>query len=217
MRTIGGFFGRSMFTPVLEHLSKGVDCMESLRELVKRMMEENFDELKRISQRIAKLEHDADIIKEEIRDSFSKSIFSAVSRSDMLTLIKTQDKISDECEDLAKLMSIRETRFPGELKDIFLELTDKVHDTVMTLKSVEEAIDGGQVDVDKVEEMIKAIHAKEWEVDQIQLKFTKTLFSMEKQIDPVTLFVLKDLCRMIGKIANSAENVGDCIRRIISK
>ncbi|MBI5245241.1 MAG: TIGR00153 family protein [Elusimicrobia bacterium] len=217
-RSFGGMFGRSMFTPILEHMIKALDCMEALRELIGRFVEKDYDALKNLSQRIAKLEHDADIIKEEFRDGFSKSLLMAVNRSDMLTLIKAQDGISDECEDIAKLASIRETAFTEELKAIFVELTSKVYESVKSLKDLEEFIEtssGG--DPEKIEEMIKIVQVKEWESDQLQLKFMKTLFSQEKQIDTVSLFILRDLCNMVGKIANHAENVGDCLRRIVAR
>ena len=216
-RSFGGMFGRSMFTPILEHMIKSLDCMEALRELIGRFVEKDYAELKNLSQRIAKLEHDADIIKEEFRDGFSKSLLMAVNRSDMLTLIKAQDGISDECEDIAKLMSIRETAFTEELKAIFLELTAKVYEAVKSLKDLEEFIEKSSgADPEKIEEMIKVVQVKEWESDQIQLKFMKTLFAQEKQMDPVSLFILRDLCIMVGKIANHAENVGDCLRRIVA-
>jgi len=216
-RAFGGMFGRSMFTPILEHVIKSVDCMEALRELTGRFVEKDYGELKNLSQRIAKLEHDADIIKEEFRDGLSKSMFMAVIRSDMLMLIKAQDGISDECEDIAKLMSIRETPFTDELKVIFVELTAKVFEAVKSLKDVEEFIEKSTgADPEKIEEMIKVVQVKEWESDQIQLKFMKTLYSQEKQMDPVSLFILRDLCIMVGKIANHAENVGDCLRRIVA-
>ena len=148
---------------------------------------------------------------------FSKSVLMAVNRSDMLMLIKAQDGISDECEDIAKLMSIRETPFTDELKVIFVELTAKVFEAVKSLKDVEEFIEkSASADPEKIEEMIKVVQVKEWESDQLQLKFMKTLFAQEKQMDPVSLFILRDLCIMVGKIANHAENVGDCLRRIVA-
>ncbi|MFA6030193.1 MAG: TIGR00153 family protein [Elusimicrobiota bacterium] len=215
-RSIGGMFGRSMFAPVLEHVDKAMDCMESLKELMRRFVERDYDALKTISQRIAKLEHDADVIKEEFRDSFSKSLFAVVNRSEMLVLIKAQDGISDECEDIAKLMSVRETALTEELKVVLLELTEKVYEAVKSLRDVEDYIERSTgADPEKVEEMLKVIHVKEWEADQLQLRFTKILFEQEKQLDVVSLFLLRDLIHMVGKIANHAENVGDSIRRIV--
>jgi hypothetical protein len=209
-------FGRSMFSPVLEHVDKAMDCMETLRQMVSRFSDKDFEGLKELSQRIAKLEHDADIIKEEFRDSFSKSLFSVVNRSEMLTLIRAQDGISDECEDIAKLMSVRETAMTDALKPVFLELTEKIYESVKALRDVEEYIERSSgADPERIEEMIKLIHVKEWESDQIQLRFTKALFAQEKSLDPVSIFLLHDLCRMLGKIANHAENVGDSIRRIV--
>jgi predicted phosphate transport protein (TIGR00153 family) len=209
-------FGRSMFSPVLEHAGKALDCMDTLRQLIEHFLKGEYAELKALSQRIAKLEHDADVIKDEFRDRFSKSLFAVVDRSEMLSLIKTQDGVSDECEDIAKLMSIRETPMSSELKAIFQDLAGKVYEAVKSLKDLEELIDGSpSADAEKVEIMINAIQVKEWEADQLQLKFMKTLFAQEKSLDPVTIFVLRDLCVMLGKIANHAENAGDCIRRIV--
>ena len=53
--SFGGMFGRSMFTPIHEHMLKALECMETLRELVGRFTEKDYDELKTLSQRVAKL------------------------------------------------------------------------------------------------------------------------------------------------------------------
>ena len=106
----------------------------------------------------------------------------------------------------------------AELKAIFLELADKVLEAVTSLKDLEEFIEKSSgADPEKIEEMIKVIQVKEWESDELQLKFMKTLYAQEDKIDTVSLFILRDLCIMIGKIANHAENVGDCLRRIVAR
>lgn len=221
MKVIGGILGRSPSGPIHEHMMKVNDCLKLLKPLMKEFTEEDYSKIKDHSSEISKLEHQADRIKRAIRDSLSKSLFGSIERADILAYLKEQDRIADSCEDVAKLVEMRQTKLPETLKKGLLKLTDKVMEAVEAarsataqLKSLEKS-SYARSELDKVLKSLDLAAKREWEADGIQLDFAKKLFQTEKEIDAITVFFLINISRQVGVIADHAENVGDILRRMI--
>jgi len=221
MRTIGGVFGRSPMGPLYEHMLRVMDCLTELKPLMNKFVKEDFSSLKAQSRKISKFEHKADQIKDEIKISLTKSFISATNRSDILALLKEQDAIADSCEALSHLLAIRNTRVHPTLSKPLLNLTEKVMHSVTLLceanKEIEKSIrKENHAQRKKLLEKIKQIQKTEWETDEIQLKIHEQIFSVEREIDPITIVFLMDVVKKLGWIADHAENTGDVLRRIVT-
>ena len=222
MKKIGGVFGRSILGPLREHMTKVEDCLQIFREAVKKHVEGKFESVEGLSKKISKLEHEADIIKEGIRQSLSKSIFASSTRSDILDLIHKEDDISDACEDVVKFLCLRQVKMPEELAKKFLSLTDKVwkagtvlNQAVGRATKYEEQERLGEK-MQEILDLLSKVQRWEWETDQIQLCFVREVFEMEEKLSAVDLFFLTNLSRYTVEIADHVENVADCLRRVIS-
>ena len=221
MKTIGGLFGRSAFGPLYEHILKANDCANMLKSAVEKFIKKDYKGLAEIVARVSKLEHDADIIKEGIRESLSRSIFTAVNRNSILDLLKEQEAIADSCEDLAKLISVRETEVPGELEKNLVELTAKVIETVSIVCEASKGLcvasesDPSAHAAEKIMDIAEKVSRAEWETDNLQFVFIQKLFKIEQKIDPVSVIFLMNIARQLGAIADHAENVGDSLKRTI--
>ena len=77
MKKIGGLFGRPAYGPIYEHMLKVMDCLKVLDSLIQSFIEGNYPKIESLMEETCKLEHDADIIKKGIRESFTKSIFGS--------------------------------------------------------------------------------------------------------------------------------------------
>ena len=223
MKKIGGLFGRSAYGPIYEHILKVLDCVEVVDSIIKSFTRGEYLKIEQLMEKVCKLEHDADIIKKGIRESFTKSIFGSGNRVEILNLLSQQDNIADTCQDVARLLTVRETSLPDELKDDILELIDKVRDSVQTVvRADKEMIDilENPSSLEKLEEIMELIEhtqKEEWEADQIQFRYAKNLFKIEDKLDPVTVIFLLNIMRELGHIADHAENTADSIRRLITK
>ncbi len=223
MRKIGGLFGRPAYGPIYEHMLKVMDCLDVLDSIMRNFAQGDCSKFEKMMEKTCKLEHDADIIKKGIRESFTRSIFGSTNRADILTLLRQQDGIADACQDVARLLTVRETKLPIELKDDILELVEKVKDAVETVaKADKKMIDllenPSSLDkLDEVVELIEHVQTEEWETDQIQFRFARNLFKIEERLDPITVMFLMNIMRELGRIADHAENTADCIRRLITK
>jgi uncharacterized protein Yka (UPF0111/DUF47 family) len=67
MSIIQELFGKSPFNPLVEHTNKVHQCVEVIRPLMEALVNEDYEEIKRLQDQVSKLEYEADLIKHEVR------------------------------------------------------------------------------------------------------------------------------------------------------
>lgn len=222
MKTIGGLFGKSPFGPLREHVLKVQDCVHLLTLLFKAFLEGKQEEVKALADDISREEHAADLIKKELRNHLSKSLFMSISRPDILAMLKDQDSIADSCERAAILLSVRKTKIPKELIQLLSRTLEEVVDTVKVISAasgklldLEEDVTDGTLH--EILELIEDVQKKEWETDHLQKTFLEKLFSMENDLSAVDIYFLMNILKQVGEIADHADNIGDCMRRMLAR
>ncbi|MFH1023222.1 MAG: DUF47 family protein [Planctomycetota bacterium] len=220
-KTIGGLFGRSVFGPIHEHMTKVLDGARKLEEVFPVFLD-GKDRLKvsAVVKEVSELEYQADLIKEGIRERLTKSVFSAVERSDILALLKDMDHVIDGCQDVAKLFEMRFTPVPGAIAPHFRAVTAKVTATCASLHRATEMLAASPENipaetVEKVLRHLEQVHKDEFACDKLQGELGNTLFANEKSLDPVSVIFLMNINKTLGDVANSAENASDVLRRVI--
>jgi hypothetical protein len=221
MSIISKLFGKSPFEPLHQHMLKVKACVGLVRPLMDAFLKGEQEKVKDVARKIFKAEHDADIVKKEIRSRLPKSILLPVARGDILRFLKEQDNIADSAEDLAALLILRKTTVPEELTEKLKNFVDKVLETyevAMTVSSeiklLAETSFGGE-EAHKVMELIEQLKLKEWEADKAQMTAAKKMFSIEKKLDPVSVMMWMHIFRELGTLANHAENAGDQMRLML--
>ena len=221
MSIISKLFGKSPFEPLHQHMLKVKACVGLVRPLMDAFLKGEQEKVKDVAKKIFKAEHDADIVKKEIRSRLPKSILLPVARGDILRFLKEQDNIADSAEDLAALLILRKTTVPEELKEKLKNFVDKVLETyevAMTVSSeiklLAETSFGGE-EAHKVMELIEQLKVKEWEADKAQMTAAKKMFSIEKKLDPVSVMMWMHIFKELGTLANHAENAGDHMRLML--
>ena len=107
MRSILSMFAKSPFKPLTGHIDKVKACVNLIKPLFKAQQAMDYENVFSISEKIMKLEHEADIIKDQIRIQIPQSIFLPVDKRDFDHLLSVQDDIADAVEDLAVLLRIK--------------------------------------------------------------------------------------------------------------
>jgi len=196
-------------------------CVDLIRPLMDAFLKGEQEKIRDVARKIFKAEHDADMVKKEIRSLLPKSILLPVARGDILRFLKEQDNIADSAEDLAALLIIRKTTVPDELKEELKDFVDKVLETyeaAMTVSSeiklLAETSFGGE-EAQKVMELIESLKLKEWVADKAQMRTAKKMFSIEKKLDPVSVIMWMHIFKELGTLANHAENAGDQMRLML--
>ena len=88
MSKILDLFRKSPFEPVHQHMLKVKECVQLVRPLFESLLTEDYDQLQQIVKSISKKEHEADIIKNDIRKTLPKGIFLPVPRDNFLGYLK---------------------------------------------------------------------------------------------------------------------------------
>lgn len=221
--TILNLFGKSPFKPLQEHLEKVNECLDQIQPLFDSVYKHDAKEAKAISKKIMKLEHRADKIKDKIRDNLPSNLFLAVDRRDLLNLLSAQDSVCDAVEDLAVVLNLRKMTLPGKLKPRLDDLIRKVVKVghmsacaILELNNLLEASFSGP-EAAKVIKMIDEVSILEWEADKIQFHLAQELFKIEKELDPVSIFMWMKIFQTLSGIADASEKLTKLLRLFLSK
>jgi uncharacterized protein len=220
MRHIGGLLGRSPQGPIREHMLKVQECAARLPVLMDAYLKGDGAAVTGLVAEVTKLEDEADIIKREIREELSQSMFTAVQRGEVMHLLKAQDDVADDCLDVARWFDVRFIAMPAPLQKPLRDLCDNavrvtgiLADTTERLGASFGGAGGGGEDAglhDSAEAVRQARHDVEREAHEV----TKLVFAFESTLRAMGIFVLSQIVRGLGQAAESAENAADCIVRL---
>ena len=223
MRSILSMFAQSPFKPLTGHIDKVKACVNLIKPLFKAQQAMDYENVQSISEKIMKLEHEADIIKDQIRSQIPKSIFLPVDKRDFDHLLSVQDDMADSVEDLAILMRIKNLVTPEPLLENLNQLVDHVVENALKscgliceLETLLEASFGGK-EAEFVERGSKELAHAEWESDKIQFSLAQKLFSLEEPLLAADLFLWNEVHKKLGGVSDKAEQIGKVLRIFISK
>lgn len=216
-------FAKNPFTPLKEHMKKTHECVEATRPLFDALWAGDKDGVTRAAKHVSQLEHEADVIKHEIRTRLHASVFLPVDRRDVLSLLSGMDAIADHAEDIGVLLTLRWMELPEALKAPFEELRARVYQVVDRAVDVIEGVDAliesgfSGPDAEALMKMVDEVCQLEHEADKAQDVFGKQLFLHEDEMKPAALFMWVKIANKVGDIANAAERMVNQTRLMISR
>ena len=226
MRTtspIAALFGKSPFRPMQEHMAVVLEAAEEMVSMFEALLADDHDAVLAHSEVIFRLESQADELKHELRSHLPRSLFMPVDRRDLLDLLSAQDSIADEAEDVAALITLRDMRVPDPLRDDLLPFVRRVVDAVTkcrdVIRELDELLEAGfrGRETDRAEALIRELAVIETETDDMGLALVGSLFRHEEELKPLRVVYWQLLIRMVGHVADHAENAGDRLRLLIAR
>jgi predicted phosphate transport protein (TIGR00153 family) len=214
---------KSPFNQLLEHMSKVRECINILGDGLIRYYKGDYQGFSELTEKVSSLEHDADIIKGNLRNHIPSSLFMPVDKGKFLWVLREQDAILDHAENLAQMLDMRHTKIPEDLQNIFIEHAQLV---IKTVTAMEEAVENIrdlvetsfiQRERDETKEFIHKVHDYEWQADQKKYDMTKGIYRLEKKLEPLDVYHLLKIADWVDDIADHAENVADWLRSMIAK
>lgn len=222
MRGILKLFAKSPFGLLVKHTSQVSETVDLLRPLFEAFLSGDRSRLQEIYEQICVKEHEADRIKNEVRDRLPRSVLLPVNRGDILSYVKEQDGIADAVEDIGVILTMRRLKMVPELEPRLMELVDKVHDAAELLFAAARemtnlaAASFAGPEVNRVLGMITEIHGLEATADRLQAEFSKQVFEAEPEVDPVSVYQWMKIVEVLGDVADRAENTGDILRLMLA-
>jgi predicted phosphate transport protein (TIGR00153 family) len=223
MNIIQDLFGKSPFGPLVEHTKKVIECVEMLKPLMEALVNEDYEEIHKIQDKISRLEYEADNIKHEVRQHLPRRYFMPVERVELERFISCQDKIADKVEDFAVILTLRKTKLHPAVMDKFFDFIEQIFQVTGTLlgaavelKNLAEVSFSG-AEARHVLDILHGLNEEEWKADRMARSLSKDVYALEKQLDPITIIFYEKMILTLSAIANEAENAGDMLRTMIVK
>ena len=221
MLTIAKLFGKSPFAPLQTHMDKVASCVNQLPSLFKAILEQDEETLQKIADHISKLEHEADLTKNDIRNHLPRSLFLPVDRSVLLEILSLQDAIADQAEKIALHSSFAPLSLPEDFRANFLLFCQKniegfwlVREVIKELDELLECSFGG-IEAEKVKGMIEQIALFEHEVDRLAYQLMRTLYRTQTPLSPQKFHLWLALIQNIATLAHFCEDLGNRIRTLL--
>lgn len=216
-------FARSPFLPIQEHIAKAQDCAAELVPFFQAVTEEDWAKAAECQQRITTLEHEADDIKRNIRQNLPGNLFLPVARTDLLDLVRMQDKIANKAKDIAGLILGRQMTVPENLQEGLLEFLKTALQTTdqakTALNELDELVTSGfrGHEIDLVERLLVELDRLEHETDEHERKLRSALFAVERDLYAVDVMFLYQIITWIGDLANRAQQVGSRLQLLLAR
>lgn len=219
---IASLFGRSPFRAMQEHMKIVEECVSQAVPLFEALRDGDDSALRAAKDRIFERESKADEVKNSIRSHLPKSLFMPVDRRDILDLLSSQDSIADTTQDVAGLLVVRRMEIPASFGSLLLEYVQRNLDATrqcgLVIGELDELLEMGfrGREVDRVLELIAELGQIETDTDDQGVELTKRLFEHEDEMKALSVVFWYELIRLIGDIADYAEDVGDRLRLLIA-
>lgn len=222
--SIFDIFSKSPFSPLKQQMDKIKECVYKSAEMVDLLIADaDYGTLEKVSEEVSKLEHEVDLIKNELRNGISTTIFLPFNKQTILSVLASQDSIADTAEDFAALLTLKKLTIPAEFKPLLAEFKSKVMETFDELYKIVNELDlafetaFGGPEVGRLYQMIDELGRKEHECDIIQRKLAKKVFEIEDKLKCSEIFLWPKIFNKFGDIANLSEKVGNRLRMMLSK
>ena len=226
MRTtnpIASLLGSSPFKPMQAHMRIVQECVAEVPGLFDALIAGDQDKLTVQKDLIFAKEHEADALKNDLRAHLPKSLFMPVDRRDLLEILELQDTIANTAQDIAGLLMERDMSVPEGMAEPLSALVQRCVETnsqaAKIIEELDELIEMGfrGKEASKVEEMTAELNKIEDETDQMGIDLSRTLFSKEDEMKPVSVMFWYQMIQWIGDLADFAEKVGDRMRLLIAR
>src|SRR3984957_18722234 len=119
MLNIARLFGKSPFAPLQSHMKKVSICIERLSDIFNALSKTDMDKIEKLATDLSRMEHEADLTKNDIRNHLPKSLFLPIDRAHFLEILAVQDSLADKAEDVGILLTLRPLE---DFRDFYADL-----------------------------------------------------------------------------------------------
>jgi len=214
---------KSPFGQLVEHMEKVRECIDLLRDGLISYYAGDYKSFSNIAKKISEIEHEADLIKSNIRNHLPSAIFMPVDKGKFMMALREQDKILDRAENIAFMLDMRHTKIPKKLQEVFIEHAKLVIKTVGAMEdsvgNIKDLVETSFVkrEREQTKEFIYKVHRLEWEADRKKIEMTQGIYKLEKKLDPMDVYHLLKIADWVDDIADHAENVVDWLRAMMAR
>ena len=219
MRTIARLFGKSPFLHFQTHMKKVSQCIKKLTKIFEAL--ENNDDVEKLVRELSKLEHEADLSKNDIRAHLPKSLFLPIDRHQFLELLSIQDSIADKAEEIGYLLTLHPFKTDGELYKglhaLFLKNVETFWHARQIVKELGDLLESsfGGVEAERVKGLADKASREEYEADKLKYSVMKELFAQAESLSTPSFYLYVKLIEETNAISHISEKLAGRIRMIL--
>ncbi|ALB23812.1 Phosphate transport regulator [Piscirickettsia salmonis] len=207
-------FRRSPFLPLQEHMQQVANISPLLVEFCRLAFSQDWEHAEQLKDKILTSDKQADELLRDIRTHMPKGLFLPVARTDLLDLIKTQDKIIDKNKDILSLIFNRKMQLPAPVTTLYLKfLTHSlaaVEQAHAVIRELDDLMDAGftKHESNIVETMVTDLDHTEEQARELYEHASLALLKLENELPPVNTMFIYKLFDYTIEIAQLARSVG---------
>lgn len=196
-----------------EHAKSCASCVAKLPVFFQEAQAGKWSRAEKVQKEVSELESAADELKGVVRQNMPRGLWMSVSRTDLLELVRMQDKMANDTKDVVGLSLGRELAFPAPLEKQLIKYISTVVDCVNAAVEVVSATRElsrtafGARQVKAIASKSAAVERLERKTDDMQSRLRAKLRGHEDKLSPIDAIFLYQLLTQIGDIADSAEKV----------
>lgn len=221
MLNIARLFGKSPFAPLQSHMKKVANCVERLSDIFNAFSKMDMEKIEKLSADLSRMEHEADLTKNDIRNHLPKSLFLPIDRAHFLEILSIQDSIADKAEDIGILLTLRPLEpfqnFHADLVALFRKNEEVFIEAKRIIEEIDELLESsfGGIEAEKVKDMVEQTAHKEYEADKIGQVFMKKLFTQGDALNVPVFYLWMRLIEEVRAISHLAERLANRIRMVL--
>lgn len=221
MLTIIRLFGKSPFPSLQTHMSKVASCVEKLMQVFDCLSAQELDKIDALVENLSSLEHEADLIKNDIRNHLKKSLVMSIDRGHVLEILAIQDSIADKAEDIGIAFTLRPVDhleiFQKDLMYFFKKSVEVFWNAKRIIAEIDELLESsfGGIEAEKVKSMVEETAYKEYEALVLQRRLLKRLYTEGDQLNAPSFTHWLRIVEGVGILAKLSEKLTNRIRMIL--
>ena len=218
MSTIGKLLGRSPFGLLQRHMEQVSKCISKMDESLDAFERQDWDQLESLASQTSQLEHEADQIKDDIRNKLLRRFFMPVDRSQIMDILSIQDGLADTAEDVAILLTIRQLRVPASMLEKFHEfraMTGTAFELARgIIRDLDELVETGfgGAEAEKIRNLVRDVAYTEHQADGLQRGLLKVVLSDEEGLSAADMNMWLQLIKEFAHLSNLSENLANRVQ-----
>ena len=206
-------FTKPPFRLLKLHMEKVMACIAKLDEILKVFEKETISNIDELAKKVSEYEHEADLVKNEIRSSLPSPVLFPIDRSHFLEIVAMQDNLADVAEDVANHLMIKELTVIPEIQKDLIAYKNKIMESAWVAKDiifkldelVESSFGGGPAlqAKDKIDETAYLEH----EVDVMRGNLIKKVFQVADKLSTPDFYLWMRIIEDLALMAHFSEKL----------
>jgi predicted phosphate transport protein (TIGR00153 family) len=195
-----------------EYSGRVHQSVELIHSLADALLTEDYEKIRTLHEHMSGIRDEVDQSRLSLYSQIKEMHFHSAGGDAFSQYVACQDKVASASQAFAELLVQRKTAVPIELRDDFRALVTEVVNVSRRTMSLAEGLSSeAQNSLDAV----RGITDDKVQARQCEMEFARHLYSLEKQLDPVTVMFLDKYRATLHEVADNAGRAADHLRLMI--